>query len=62
MSVLAWAEKDKEGMDTKAKVMGCEEHLARVARWEAYILDSRIGLKITTAQDTLKLYKARTGM
>lgn len=60
MAVIAWFEKDRAGMDRKAKVADCEDWLGKVAKWDAYVLDSRIGLKITTAQDTISTYKART--
>ncbi len=57
MAVLAWFEKDLPGADTKAKVAQCEEWLRKVSKWETYVLDTRIGLKITTAVETIKMYK-----
>jgi len=56
MAVIAWYEKDLEGMDQKTKIAECEEWLQKVSHWDSYVLDSRIGLKITTAMDTLKQY------
>ena len=57
MAVIAWFEKDVEGIDTKAKVVECDEWLSKVSKWDSYVLDARIGLKITTAIETLKMYK-----
>jgi hypothetical protein len=56
MAVLAWFEKDLPGADTKAKIAECDEWLHKVSKWDTYVLDTRIGLKITTAVDTLKMY------
>jgi hypothetical protein len=57
MAVIAWFEKNLPGVDPKAKVTECEEWLQKVAKWETYVLDTRIGLKITTAVETIKMYK-----
>jgi hypothetical protein len=57
MAVIAWFERDFPGVDAKAKVAECEEWLHKVSKWETYVLDTRIGLKITTAMETLKMYK-----
>jgi len=59
MAVLAWFEKDLPGADTKAKVAECDEWLRKVSKWETYVLDTRIGLKITTAVDTIKMYRQK---
>jgi len=32
----------------------CAEYVDKVARWESYDLDARVGMKVRTAQDTLK--------
>lgn len=40
-------------------VKQCESWIDKAARWESYELDARIGLKIATAQDTLKKWKAK---
>ncbi|KAI9797604.1 MAG: Mitochondrial outer membrane protein iml2 [Piccolia ochrophora] len=61
MAVLCWFERGQtsEKAEEKEKVRECEEWLEKVAKWEGgYDLDARIGLKITTAQDTLKQYHA----
>jgi hypothetical protein len=59
MAVLAWFEKDLPDFDPKAKVSECENWLQKASRWDTYVLDTRIGLKITTAVETLKTYRAR---
>lgn len=61
MAVIAWFEKDLPGSDGNAKVADCEAWLGKVAKWESYVLDARIGLKVTTALDTLKRYKQLSG-
>jgi hypothetical protein len=57
MAVIAWFEKHAPGMDEKSKVAECEEWLTKVSKWDSYVLDTRIGIKITTAMDTLKMYQ-----
>lgn len=57
MGVLAWVEKDVPGVDERTKVAECEAWVEKTAKWEAYVLDARIGLRVTTAQDTLKRHK-----
>jgi hypothetical protein len=57
MAVLAWFERNLPGSDSKAKVSECEKWLQKAARWDTYVLDTRIGLKITTAIETLKVYR-----
>ena len=58
MAAVCWQEKDVQGVDTKAKVAECDEWLNKVAKWESYVLDARIGMKVTTGLDTMKRYKA----
>ena len=52
---------DKGAVDEELRyVKDCEAWIDKAAKWEAYELDARIGLKIATAQDTLaKWRKAR---
>lgn len=57
MAVIAWVERDLPGADSKAKVADCAAWLGKVAKWESYVLDARIGLKVTTALDTLKSHR-----
>ena len=65
MGVICWMEREEAA--GKQKGLSIEEALVResetwvekAARWESYELDARIGLKIATAQDTLKKWKER---
>ncbi len=59
MAANFWSERDGSGSGKDVeRVRECGECLEKVARWEGYDLDARIGLKVTTAQDTLKKYGA----
>ena len=60
MAVIAWYEKDLEGFDKKAKIAECEEWLHKVEKWETYVLDTRLGVKVKTALETLKTYHQRS--
>lgn len=51
---MAWIEKDLPDADHQVKLAECEEWLTKVAKWDAYVLDARIGLKVTTGLDTVK--------
>lgn len=57
MACLAWLEKDLDGADHKAKVSECEEWLEKTQKWEQYILDSRMSVKLTTSLLTIKRHK-----
>lgn len=68
MAVVCWMEKDVVGADgavrdpaalTEQRVRECESWIEKAAKWEGYELDARIGLKIATAQDTLKRWFER---
>ncbi|KAL6717950.1 Mitochondrial outer membrane protein iml2 [Lecanora helva] len=64
MGVLCWMRrgeivKEKRGgekieEEEEKWVRECEGWVEKAAKWEAYELDARIGLKIATAQDTLR--------
>ncbi|KAI9683172.1 MAG: Mitochondrial outer membrane protein iml2 [Trizodia sp. TS-e1964] len=54
MAVICWQEGGAGGGRTEAQLRECREWLDKVAKWESYDLDSRVGVKIATAQDTLK--------
>ncbi|KAL9104263.1 MAG: hypothetical protein Q9163_000759 [Psora crenata] len=60
MGVICWmrrAEASKEHSDGEVEEMlvkECQTWIDKAAKWESYELDTRIGLKIATAQDTLK--------
>jgi hypothetical protein len=62
MAVLAWVEKDVDPAVRETKVVECEDWLHKVSRWESYVLDTRIGIKVTTAVDTLRMYKKERGL
>ncbi|KAI9819909.1 MAG: Mitochondrial outer membrane protein iml2 [Pycnora praestabilis] len=53
MAANFWLERDG-GKGDAERERQCAEWLDKVAKWEGYELDTRIGLKVTTAQDTLK--------
>jgi hypothetical protein len=59
MAVLAWLEKDLPDYDLHAKISECDKWLQKAALWDTYVLDTRIGVKITTAVETLKAYKVK---
>ena len=51
-----------EGLEVEEKwVRECETWVEKAAKWETYELDARIGIKIATAQDTLKKWRERRG-
>ncbi|KAI0872218.1 breast cancer protein [Hypoxylon argillaceum] len=63
MAVLAWVEGQTETpAETKKKVDDCQSWLDKVARWDAYVLDGRIGMRVQTGMDTLRWYKREHGM
>lgn len=53
MAVCYWKEAGGETGD-RATLKKCSESLAKVEKWESFELEARIGLKITTARETLK--------
>ena len=65
MGVNCWmqrgeAAKNASGSAVEEKwVKECETWIAKAAQWEKYELDARIGLKIATAQDTLRKWNER---
>lgn len=62
MACLAWLEKDIEGADHTAKVLECEEWLENTQKWEQYILDTRMSVKLTTSLLTIKRHKRVMGI
>jgi len=62
MACLAWHEKDLEGADHKAKVLDCEQWLEKTQKFDQYILDTRMSMKVTTSFMTLKRHKRLMGM
>ncbi|KAL9579083.1 MAG: hypothetical protein Q9212_005319 [Teloschistes hypoglaucus] len=58
MGVISWMRR-KEGLKGEDEwVKESEGWIEKTAKWESYELDARIGLKVATAQDTLKKYWA----
>ena len=53
LAVCLWQQAGGENGD-KAILRQCSDELAKVEKWESYDLETRIGLKITTARETLK--------
>ncbi|KAI8946677.1 breast cancer protein [Xylaria longipes] len=63
MAVLAWVEgQTTTPEETKKKVDDCQSWLDKVSRWEAYVLDGRIGMRVQTGMDTLRWYKREHGL
>lgn len=60
MAANIWREvEQKDGLverpeEHAEELKECSKWLEEVARWESYDLDARIGMKVTTAKDTLK--------
>jgi hypothetical protein len=42
-------------------VAECREYIEKVSKWESYVLDARIGMKVTTAADALRKWEVRYG-
>ncbi|KZF22297.1 hypothetical protein L228DRAFT_268772 [Xylona heveae TC161] len=59
MAVTYWQDRDGTAAD-KDRLNECSFWLEKVAHWESFGLDARIGLKVTTAQETLKSMAARS--
>ncbi|GAP82811.1 putative mitochondrial outer membrane protein iml2 [Rosellinia necatrix] len=63
MAVLAWMEGQGEtAAETKKKVYDCQSWLDKVSKWESYLLDGRIGMRVQTGMDTLRWYKREHGL
>ncbi|KAI1415535.1 hypothetical protein F5Y13DRAFT_145622 [Hypoxylon sp. FL1857] len=74
MAALAWVEVQKPelrrdddeeeeyGEDwLREKVDECQSWLDKVAKWEAFVLDARIGMRVQTGMDTIRWYKREHG-
>lgn len=57
MAVCLWV----QGQGEKESVRECAEWVDKVARWEGYSMDARIGLKVANAQDTCKKWAEMRG-
>lgn len=53
MAASLWQERG-EAKDTNDHLSQCSKYVEEVAKWESYDLDTRIGLKIATARETLR--------
>ncbi|KAI0204920.1 breast cancer protein [Astrocystis sublimbata] len=63
MAVLAWVEgQSKTTPDTKKQVEDVQTWLDKVAKWDSYLLDGRIGMRVQTGMDTLRWYKREHGL
>jgi len=60
MGAVCWMQRDGGAGDAE-RVRECGEWLEKVARWESFGLDARIGLKVTMGLDTLKKYAGGGG-
>ncbi|KAI4198166.1 MAG: hypothetical protein LQ350_005453 [Teloschistes chrysophthalmus] len=58
MGVISWMRRKEGGKGEEEWVRESEGWIEKTAKWESYELDARIGLKVATAQDTLKKYWA----
>ncbi|KAL8920906.1 MAG: hypothetical protein Q9172_004294 [Xanthocarpia lactea] len=57
MGVGAWMRRKEAGEKDEVEwVKECEGWIDKAAKWESYELDARVGLKVATAQDTLKKF------
>lgn len=62
MGVICWMRRREAGGKGEGDyVKECEMWVEKAARWEGYELDARIGLKVATAQDTLRKWRERRG-
>ncbi|KAI2621837.1 hypothetical protein GGR54DRAFT_83598 [Hypoxylon sp. NC1633] len=72
MAALAWVEVQKPELRRDAnegdeedwlreKTEECQSWLDKVAKWEAFVLDARIGMRVQTGLDTLRWYKREHG-
>ena len=62
MGVICWMRRQEGGGKMEDEhVRECETWIEKAARWEGYELDARIGLKVATAQDTLRKWREKRG-
>ena len=68
MGVICWMQRGEavkaeklSGEEEEKMVRECEVWIEKAAKWESFELDARIGLKIATAQDTLRKWNERKG-
>lgn len=70
IAAIDWAEcgqpsADLDAKETEAyqkkKLAECEENLEKARTWEAYVLDTRLGMRIHCADATLAWYRKKKG-
>ncbi|TVY81995.1 Mitochondrial outer membrane protein iml2 [Lachnellula suecica] len=61
MACLAWFQKDLPGADSKAAVLECEQWLEKTQKWDQYVLDTRVSVKLTTSLITVRRHKGIMG-
>ncbi len=61
MGVICWMRRREGGKGEEEFVKECEGWVEKAAKWEGYELDARIGLKVATAQDTLRKWREKRG-
>ncbi|RFU81957.1 mitochondrial outer membrane iml-2 [Trichoderma arundinaceum] len=69
MGAIAWTEccnppegEEKEVLEyRRKKMLECEEQLNKVKVWEAYVLDTRIGMRTQSGLETLAWFKKKNG-
>ncbi|KAI5862537.1 hypothetical protein GGS23DRAFT_597339 [Durotheca rogersii] len=54
-------EEEEEEEWLREKTEECQSWLEKVARWEAFILDARIGMRVQTGMDTIRWFKRERG-
>ncbi|KKA28346.1 hypothetical protein TD95_000175 [Thielaviopsis punctulata] len=60
MAVCCWRlAMDAEGETVGANVSQCQEYLDKVAGWESFTLDARIGIRVQTGLETLAWFKSK---
>jgi hypothetical protein len=60
IACLSWAEKDLPCTTPeihKAKVLSCEQELQKTQKFDQYVLDGRLSIKVTTSLVTVRRYK-----
>jgi len=53
LAVCLWQQAGGQDGD-KAGLRQCSEELAKIEKWESFDLETRVGLKVTTARETLR--------
>jgi hypothetical protein len=65
IACLHWHEKDLPNVtpkEHKKKVLACEQELLKTQRFEQYVLDGRLSMKVTTSLVTVRRWKGILGI